>query len=223
MTSVGHLKDKHTGQTAFVVGNGASRRWYDLGAFRRLGLILGCNKAYHDFKVDYLNFRDDDVMEDGLAFEGPKITHENVYSGQFKHLVGKTKHLYTYSYRQGNESTLNIRKEKKLSSNQLGKGSSGFMSLQLARLMGCDPIVLIGCDCELLPGETSYSLTYDDTKQCGLPVRYNNFLNQLNWMVSVLIEEGRRVFKLGALGRVDAPVCHVEDLIKKEKEHVSNE
>ena len=55
---------KEEKEKAFVVGNGLSRKKFDLKKIQGKGKIFGCNALYRDFPVDYLIAFDDKILSE---------------------------------------------------------------------------------------------------------------------------------------------------------------
>lgn len=51
-------------EIGIVIGNGSSRRGYDLTRLDGLGLTVGCNYVYHDYTPDYVVAIDDYIVDD---------------------------------------------------------------------------------------------------------------------------------------------------------------
>lgn len=51
-------------KTAFIIGNGKSRKGFDLEQLRKHGTIFGCNALYRDFHPDYLVAIDDKIISE---------------------------------------------------------------------------------------------------------------------------------------------------------------
>ena len=49
---------------AFIIGNGTSRKSFDLESLRGKGTIFGCNALYRDFTPDYLVAIDDGIISE---------------------------------------------------------------------------------------------------------------------------------------------------------------
>ena len=54
-------KDK---PTAFIIGNGKSRKGFDLNILRPYGKIYGCNALYREFDPDYLIAIDEGMIDE---------------------------------------------------------------------------------------------------------------------------------------------------------------
>ena len=57
----------------FIIGNGESRKGFDLTSLRKYGKIYGCNALYRDFQPDVLISVDQrmikEIMESGYAYK----------------------------------------------------------------------------------------------------------------------------------------------------------
>jgi len=109
--------------TAFVVGNGTSRKPISLEALKQYGPIYACNAVYRDFRPDYL-----------VAVDA-KMVLEICKTGWQKHNKVYTNHNKQLNDIQG----LNILNPSK-------GWSSGPTALDLASDHGHSPIYLLGFD-----------------------------------------------------------------------------
>ena len=109
--------------TAFVVGNGTSRKPISLEALKQYGPIYACNAVYRDFRPDYL-----------VAVDA-KMVMEICKTGWQKHNKVYTNHNKQLKDIQG----LNILNPSK-------GWSSGPTALDLASEHGHSPIYLLGFD-----------------------------------------------------------------------------
>ena len=57
---------------ALIVGNGTSRKGFDLETFRGAGTIIGCNALYREFMPDYLVAIDDGIINEIRQSDFPK-------------------------------------------------------------------------------------------------------------------------------------------------------
>lgn len=123
------LTGVHHGTPAFVIGNGVSVKFYDTNKMAKNGVMLGCNLGFTIHKLDYLCWQDSKVSEKCSQFEGNKVT-------SFKHVKKHAKVAggwFCFNY--GRKLPLGFEKIH-----------TGGLALQLAILMECDPIFLVGCD-----------------------------------------------------------------------------
>jgi len=78
-------------QKIFVIGNGESRRGFDLNKLRSLGTTIGCNALYRDFDPDYLISVDramvEEICRSGYADSHRVVVNDRWYN-DFKHHLG---------------------------------------------------------------------------------------------------------------------------------------
>jgi len=79
-----------TAKTAFVIGNGVSRKGINLNQLKQHGTVYACNAVYRDFDPDYLI-----AVDPKMVFEineaGYQYKHNNVWttkSDRTKDLIG---------------------------------------------------------------------------------------------------------------------------------------
>ncbi len=60
---------KEEKEKAFVVGNGLSRKKFDLNKIKNKGKVFGCNALYRDFPVDYLIAFDDRMVSELITYK----------------------------------------------------------------------------------------------------------------------------------------------------------
>lgn len=70
MVTMMSLKSSTT--RAFIIGNGTSRKDFDLEQLRSYGEIYGCNALYRDFEPDWLIAIDDAITEEITKSDFPK-------------------------------------------------------------------------------------------------------------------------------------------------------
>ena len=140
--------------TAFVIGNGTSRRGLDLHSLRPAGKIYGCNALYRDFAPDFLFSTD------------PGIAKEIELSGYPENNV-----FYTRKPSHCNSKTI-----------ELNYGySSGPIAISYAAEHGNKNIYLIGFDLQGIGNK--HNNMYSDTenyKDSGSSATfYGNWVNQV--------------------------------------------
>ena len=123
------LAGAHHGTPAFVIGNGLSVKFFDTDKMGEKGIVLGCNLGFKMHKLDYLCWQDTKVSADCATFKGNKVTSLKNIKKHAK--VAKRWFCFNYGRKlpRGFE-----------------KVHTGGLALQLAILMECDPIFLVGCD-----------------------------------------------------------------------------
>jgi hypothetical protein len=134
--SLAELCGIHKGRMGFVLGNGWSATYYDINKLKNDGILIGCNKGFRRFPLDYLVWQDGSVDKECIQFKGPKITSHRKNRA---HMARPSLFFHGFS---------------KLSATKSQPGNvrlmhSGGIALQVAIKLGCNPIVLVGCDCRM--------------------------------------------------------------------------
>lgn len=124
-------------QVAFVLGNGYSISFYDSRKMKQNGILIGCNLSFKIHPLDYLCWQDSGVHEECKKFQGPKVVP--LHKENRETLDKET----TYYFAGGATIPGTVTRRLKF-------GHTGLLAVQLAYLMGCNPIILAGCDCCLL-------------------------------------------------------------------------
>ena len=147
-------------KTAFVIGNGVSRKGIDLNQLKQHGTVYACNAVYRDFDPDYLI-----AVDPKMVFEineaGYQYKHNNVWTTK----SDRTKDLIGFNY--FNKS--------------LG-WSSGPTALWLASEHNHNIIYMIGFDYMGLGAGKLYNNVYANTKnymqEGNRATYYHNWLRQ---------------------------------------------
>ena len=145
--------------TAFVVGNGTSRKPIELENLKKYGPIYACNAVYRDFKPDYL-----------VAVDA-KMVMEICKTGWQKH-----NKVYTNHNKQFKDiHSLNILNPSK-------GWSSGPTALHLASEHDHDVIYILGFDYMGVDSGKRYNNVYANTKnymkEDNSAIYYHNWLRQ---------------------------------------------
>lgn len=147
--NVRDFKDRHRGERCFVIGNGPSLNKLDMGKLKD-EITIGANRCFlgfdkWGFKVKYWTIEDKLVAED--------VREEwNEFGGPVKFIPLDLQHLVT---NYDKVCTINLKRES--FGGGLPKfpgsyceffwgGTVTYIMLQLAAVMGCAPIYLIGVD-----------------------------------------------------------------------------
>jgi len=196
------LIGKHHGEVAFVIGNGKSVEFYDTDKMSEKGVMIGCNKGFQRHKLDYLCWQDTKIASICSKFKGNKVT-------SYKHInmeAGKKHDWYCFGY-----------------GHKLPKGfekiNTGGLALQLAILMECDPIFLVGIDgCFVTgPGGDWGSNIYTDKAKTRVDIKVRRGKRTTSHLfahataIEATIkkyEDYCNVFQLGDWGIVEVP--HVD-------------
>jgi hypothetical protein len=183
----------HRGKTAIVIGNGPSRDNYALNDLFFGCIKIGCNTAFRKYSwIDFIVFQDDEVREDCLAWAGNKIALHWQRAPSQMRVLGGLYYFTTAMPRYGRAIIF-----PKHYTHRLAFGSSGFIAAQMAFRMGCDKIILVGCDC--CPSERKTDKYYEFRREF-------EYLNEYCKGHNVLLA------KLGLHGCLDIPVIEEEEV-----------
>jgi len=122
----------YAGKAGFVIGNGVSAEFYDLNKLYAAGINIGCNRAHETDPLHFLCWQDSGILESCAKFKGFKVTAMKKKKREV--LDPKTTFYFRLGKTQGETSLFR-------------RGHSGLLAIQLAYHLGCDPIILVGCDC----------------------------------------------------------------------------
>lgn len=120
-----HLKNRHIGAPALVIGNGTSRRDVDLSAWP--GITIGCNALIRDFVPDYLVAMDEAMLEEVVKLDRHRVLLARRSSWGTRPMNDRT---FLFDHDHFPPQTL----------------CAGAAAYWAACLMGCQPIVLVGFD-----------------------------------------------------------------------------
>ena len=226
MKGIRALPDHLKGKAVFIVGNGQSKRFYNISTLARYGLIFACNTAFKDHPVDVLGFRDDDTLKPCSRFPGIKCTWIQAPTRKDGAYIAHAEPVFGWEYiddnrpsRAADEINPNAPSHPDWGKGDVVKrGSTGFILAQIALRLGAPVIILVGCDCGRLPGFTSTKTTENDAGQLRGPLhdRYEKFAFQFEALCARARAKGSKLFKLGVFGEVKVPILQPEDLLNLE-------
>jgi len=141
---IGELADRHKGEAGFLIGNGWTANFYDIAKMKNEGVLIGCNESFQKFPLDYLIWQDkhmDDICMSADCIKLPSIRRNK------KPLVESDRDdIYYWGF--GRRSI----------NGALVLNSSGGCALQMLHWMGCNPVILVGCDCMMIPDKSDRKL-----------------------------------------------------------------
>jgi hypothetical protein len=198
-----------------VLGNGWSATFYDVEKIAGYGALIGCNLSFTKYPVDYLVWQDSGIVAKCLKFPGIKITSLKFAKSHKKIVDWDTTFFLQYGRRRRDGINL-------------FKSHSGGLALQIAAFLGCNPIILVGCDCCLFQDGKEYRGNVFKDKQ-GARAKANpssrkragkgvytiahlqGFAGTFNKLYKAL-KEKHDIYKMGSFGIVDIPHVEFEEL-----------
>jgi len=221
-----NLRNIHVGLPAFVFGNGYSKKFFDVEKILQAGgITFACNLATQYHAAHYLVGRDDadprgPVLERMFQiFHGPIITKDKRLTVPQTHAMQAHKGpIYGYKYVPRRDATTNrfiVTPDK--ASCDLAHGSSGFLAAQIAYLMGCRPIVLVGCDCQYIEGADSGNAHHKDVFDDFYRDRFRDWILQFNGLAEWLRGKGVNMFQMGYHSAISVPVYPWSNRFEKEE------
>lgn len=130
------LEDAHKGEIGFLLGNGWSINFYDIGKLKGRGILIGCNDGHKTDPVDYLIWQDSNVAKDCCAAKDCiKIAPFKMSRRGNYPIDPSTTYFYNTGGMKGGSC--------------LPRGNTGFKAFGLARILGFSVLILVGCDCRV--------------------------------------------------------------------------
>jgi|19_taG_2_1085344.scaffolds.fasta_scaffold01444_3 hypothetical protein len=170
---VSDLVNKHEKRMGFVIGAGPSLHFQDLEPLKE-HITIATNSALQ--KVTWCNY----FLSDDWACTGwdyfwklkglpcTKLFYDVKLKNRIKDLKGINKdEIVWYSHRQWHPKRPDcLLMSKDPETPIIGSRTSAGSAVNFAYLMGCDPIVLLGCDCCHSEERHRYYWQYSDEKKC---------------------------------------------------------
>jgi hypothetical protein len=137
--------------TAFIIGNGTSRKDFDLTRLKPYGTVFGCNALYRDYPdfsfPDFLVSIDDGIITEIEASEFPK-----------------DRFIVPPMDERWEPSECNIGRPR---------SNAGVNAMREAIKMGHNQLICLGFDFLIADADQSVSNLYDGTNNYGMEVRAN--------------------------------------------------
>lgn len=200
---VGELRDYWKDLPCFVIGNGVSKLFYNVNDFKKIGLILGCNKAFRDHHVDFLGHLDTKVRIPCLeSHRNYHVMAAKKYGGTELSKIKKV-HDRIYFFDFGKNYDCLVNDEHKIV-----QASTGNIMLQFAFILGCNPVFVGGMDgCAIGDSSNVYEedknvlvQTFKGEKTAPHLIKFSRD-NQT--ICEFMKEHGRKVYKIGKWGLLD--------------------
>lgn len=164
--SVKGWKDSLKGIPAFLIGNGVSIEKLDLSILKPY-FTIGMNRAFYKIDPTILLWQDPELWYTEKRYL-PKLKAIK-YCRDCADIQGRffNFRLANSDYRLPDAPTV-----------LYGRGSTGPLAFQLAYIMGCDPIILLGMDCKYSGNKTDFYGVNPSHKSHTIP----NCLKGLQWI-----------------------------------------
>lgn len=170
-------KDALPGEPCFLIGNGPSASDEDVAGLLSDRFTIGINRAFYLLDPVVLMWQDASLV----TTEREKMASLTAIR-VCRNIADVDGRSFQYRLQQNEAFRLPHRADV-----LYGGGATGPLAFQLAHIMGCDPIVLIGFDCKYRGGRTDFYGINPHHHPTTLP----NCSRGLHWIAKV--ESGRRI------------------------------
>lgn len=169
-------KDKLVNVPAFVLGNGPSLNDVDLAPLSNY-FSIGINRSFYKLDSTVLLWQDVGLWfterKNLLPLQAIKVCSDTSDpENRFFHF-----RLETGNFQLPTKPDI-----------LFGRGSSGPLAVQLAYILGCNPIILLGCDCKSRGTDTDF---YGNNR-FHTPTTMPQCLTGLNWIKNEVHDKGIR-------------------------------
>lgn len=171
---------------AFLIGNSPSLKDVDLDLLKN-HFTIGINRAFYKIDPTILMWQDPELWY--------SEKHRIPRTSAIKYCRDKAdSHSRFYHFKLANGGF----KLPETAETLFGRGASGPLAFQLAWILGCNPIVILGMDCKYVAGKTNFY----GKNPCHKPHTLRNCKRGLSWIANV--NHGRSVYN-----------CSCDDVFKK--------
>jgi hypothetical protein len=183
------MNDRHKNQPIFIIGGGPSLKGYDFSTLKDK-VVIACNRAIEFCIPDYLVYMDDqfyDWYEDDIKkFKGVKVTHSwNKKRNEVIHVKNLGPLGLSDDFNEG----------------LFHGGNAAYLALNLAYVMGGNPIYLLGVDLCYLNGETHFHDGYPKEDTIG-EKRFSHMKKAFDYGSVLLKERGVDVFNCSSTSKL---------------------
>lgn len=216
---IDELVDRHKGEAGFVIGNGWTVNYYNVPALKNEGILIGCNLGFKKHPLDYVIWQDSNV--DRECMRAPCVKLRLMRKNRVPLANGEDTYFWGFGNRHHSGALLH--------------NSSGGCALQMLHWMGCNPIILVGCDCMLVlqSGRNDFRSNVFLDKQAslartdrGLRIEVNghkirttkrllDFVKEFEYWYEKLSPH-INMYKMGEFGAVDIPYIDFPELWTEE-------
>jgi hypothetical protein len=155
--NINELQDKHKGKLAFVVGAGPSLHFQNVAPLKDYVTLTVNSSILKIPDCDYYVSDDEGVsrwnyfQETARESKCIKLLYKEKLKDHVSHLRPEEVVLFDHKWwynPNGNQYNFDgLKLTKEASAPIIGARTSAGTALHFAYIMGCDPIVLVGCDC----------------------------------------------------------------------------
>jgi hypothetical protein len=185
----GMIDQKHKGEAIYIVGGGASLKGFDFATLTGK-IVIACNRAIEYVDAQYMVYMDDqfyDWHEDQVeSFDGEIFTHS---WNKYRNKVRFAKNLGALGLSDSFDDGL------------FHGGNAAYLALNLAYVMGADPIFLLGVDMCYHDGATHFHEGYDREDSVG-EKRFIHMIKSFNYGSEILKERGVTVFNCSDISKL---------------------
>jgi hypothetical protein len=150
------LKDKHAGETVYVVGSGSSLAFIDPIFFAdKITISMNLVGRSHGFSPTYLFSHYHDTFTDlldeesiGVTLERDTLTHQPWQNKRLKNLV-----FYPHAYDKTHGPQFDPYLHRPIDNSLIYGSSSLHGAMHLAAFVGARFIILVGADCGTIDGQ----------------------------------------------------------------------
>jgi len=155
-------------KTAFIIGNGETRRGFDLTRLKPYGTIFGCNALYRDYYPEFIVPDYLVAIDDGI--------------------IGEIEQQQEFPSQRVIFPPVDERWEPAECNRGRPRSNAGMNAMREAIKMGYNQLICLGFDFLVQDEEYNTSNMYDGTKNYGPNTRANSAdnpgrYNYLNWLI----------------------------------------
>ena len=197
--------DRMKGIPCFLIGCGVGLIGVDLNILKPY-FTIGLNRAYHKIDPTIVVWQDLDMwLKEGKEIKKLKAVK---YCRIASHTSETGKDNFYHFNLTGRESKI-----PGSASLLYGRGSSGAIGYQLAYILGCDPIILVGMGCRK-DKKIKYTSFYGNNPKYR-PMTLKNCIKSLEWIKKV--SKDRRTIINCSKSKVFEEIIPIEEVIKNTK------
>jgi hypothetical protein len=200
------LTNRHKNKPIYIVGGGTSLLGFNFIKLKTK-ITMACNSAALQFPAKYMVFLDEQFYKENKkgiqSFKGFKITmasYETITGPKvIKVKDWKEVKVQRQNFKQKGFVPLGLSDNEDDGLNT--GGNSGFLALQAAYIMGCNPIYLMGIDLRFSNHKKYF---YDGKKDsAGGEIQYDNMSKAFNFAAPLFKERGVKVYNCSPISKLE--------------------